>query len=40
MLYDLDLTHDNGKEQFETLFKLADKYNRLLKEEFGCVDRL
>ena len=40
MLYDLDLTHENGKAQFETLFKLADKYDRLLKEEFGCVDRL
>ena len=40
MLYDLDLTHDNGKEQFKNLFTLADKYDRLLKEEFGCMDRL
>jgi serine protease Do len=40
MLYDLDLTHEKGKEQFQTLFRLADKYDKLLKEEFGCIDRL
>jgi serine protease Do len=40
MLYDLDLTREKGKEQFETLFKLADKYDHVLKETFGCVDRL
>jgi len=40
MLYDQDLTHENGKEQFKILFKLADKYDHLLKEEFGCLDRL
>jgi len=36
----LDLTLEKGKEQFETLFKMADKYDRLLKDQFGCVDRL
>ena len=40
MMYDLDLTLEYGKSQFETLFRLADHYDRLLKAEFGCVDRL
>ena len=40
MMYDLDLTMEYGKTQFENLFRLADHYDRLLKREFGCVDRL
>ncbi len=40
MMYDLDLTHEKGMKQFKRLFELADKYDRLLKSEFGCVDRL
>jgi serine protease Do len=40
MMYDLDLTHEKGMQQFKRLFELADKYDRLLKAEFGCVDRL
>ena len=40
MMYDLDLTLEYGRSQFETLFRLADHYDRLLKTEFGCVDRL
>ena len=40
MLYDLDLTLEKGKDQFEVLFKLADKYDQLLKNKFGCLDRI
>lgn len=40
MLYDLDLSFEKGKEQFEVLFKLADKYDNLLKTQFGCIDRM
>lgn len=40
MMYDLDLTPDYGRAQFKTLFQLADYYDRLLKEKFGCIDRL
>jgi serine protease Do len=40
ILYDLDVTHENGKEQFEKLFKKADEYDDMLKNNFGCVDRL
>ena len=40
MSYDLDLTHEKGKQTFKTLFMLADKYDRLLKKDFGCIDRL
>jgi serine protease Do len=40
ILYDLDLTQENGKEQFEKLFKKADEYDDMLKKDFGCIDRL
>jgi serine protease Do len=40
ILYDLDMTAENGKEQFERLFKNADQYDDLLKTEYGCLDRL
>jgi serine protease Do len=40
ILYDLDLTIENGKEQFEKLFKKADEYDDMLKKDFGCLDRL
>jgi serine protease Do len=40
ILYDLDLTVENGTEQFKTLFKKADEYDDFLKNEFGCTDRL
>lgn len=40
ILYDLDMTIENGKEQFEKLFKKADEYDDLLKKEFGCLNRL
>lgn len=40
IMYDLDMTEESGKEQFEKLFKKADEYDDLLKREFGCLDRL
>ncbi len=40
ILYDLDLTVENGKAQFEILFKKADEYDDFLKKEFGCTERL
>lgn len=40
ILYDLDMTVENGKAQFERLFKNADQYDDLLKTEYGCLDRL
>lgn len=40
IMYDLDLTHENGKGQFERLFKKADEYDDLLKQQYGCIDRL
>ncbi len=40
ILYDQDMTPENGKEQFEKLFRKADEYDDLLKQEYGCLDRL
>lgn len=40
IMYDLDLTVDIGREYFEKLFKQADYYDDLLKQEYGCTDRL
>ena len=40
ILYDLDLSEENGKEQFEKLFKKADEYDNMLKRDYGCLDRL
>ncbi len=40
IMYDLDMTHENGKEQFEKLFKKADEYDGFLKKEYNCIDRL
>ena len=40
IMYDLDLTLTNGKDQFEKLFKKADEYDDFLKNEYSCVDRL
>ncbi len=40
IMYDLDLTQETGKDQFQRLFKKADEYDDFLKSEFGCVDRL
>lgn len=40
ILYDQDVTLENGKEQFEKLFGKADEYDDLLKKDFECIDRL
>jgi serine protease Do len=40
IMYDMDVTVEKGKAQFEKLFKRADGYDDLLKNEFGCTDRL
>ena len=40
IIYDMDITPETGKEQFENLFKKADEYDDLLKREYGCIDRL
>jgi len=40
VLYDMDMTLENGKQQFEKLFKKADEYDDMLKRHFECIDRL
>lgn len=40
VMYDLDLTKDNGVEAFSRLFRQADHYDDFLKKEYGCTERL
>ncbi|TSA42487.1 MAG: serine protease, partial [Chitinophagaceae bacterium] len=40
ILYDLDMTIENGKEQFQKLFKKADEFDDILKRDYECTDRL
>jgi serine protease Do len=40
IMYDLDMTRETGRDSFENLFKKADEYDDLLKERFGCTERL
>jgi serine protease Do len=40
IIYDLDMTRENGAAAFRELFQQADHYDDQLKKEFGCVDRL
>jgi serine protease Do len=40
IMYDLDMTMETGKDNFQNLFKNADSYNVILKKEYGCLDRL
>jgi serine protease Do len=40
ILYDLDLTIDNGAAIFTNLFQKADEYDDLLKTEYGCIERM
>ena len=40
IMYDLDITTDGGVKTFDNLFKKADYYDDLLKNEFGCMDRI
>ena len=40
IMYDMDMTIESGKAQFQKLFKMADEYDDRLKREFHCLDRL
>jgi serine protease Do len=40
IMYDLDLTKENGANSFRNLFQKADYYDDFLKQEYGCTDRL
>ncbi len=40
IMYDLDMTHETGVEEFRNLLQKADFYDDLLKQEFGCQERL
>lgn len=40
IIYDLDMTKENGAETFRNLFQKADYYDDFLKKEYGCTDRL
>lgn len=40
ILYDLDMNKENGVEMFRYLFRQADHYDDVLKNEYGCLARL
>lgn len=40
IIYDLDMNKETGVNEFKNLFTNADKYDDVLKNEFGCLDRL
>jgi serine protease Do len=40
IMYDLDMTKENGARSFRNLFQKADYYDDFLKNEYGCTDRL
>ncbi len=40
IMYDLDMTKENGIEMFRELFQKADYYDQLLEKEFGCRELL
>lgn len=40
LIYDLDMNKETGMEILQQLFKKADEYDDLLKNEFGCLERL
>ena len=40
IMYDLDITRENGAAAFRELFTQADHYDDYLKREFGCTERL
>jgi serine protease Do len=40
IMYDLDMTKENGSEAFRNLFQKADYYDDFLKHEYACTDRL
>jgi serine protease Do len=40
IIYDLDLTKENGVKMLSSLFKKADEYDNILINHFGCIPRL
>lgn len=40
IMYDLDMTKENGANAFRELFQQADHYDDYLKHEYGCTERL
>ena len=40
IIYDLDMTKENGVEAFRNLFQKADYYDDHLKTQFSCINRL
>jgi serine protease Do len=40
IMYDLDITKEGGVKVFDNLFKKADFYDDLLKNEYGCLERI
>ena len=40
IMYDLDMTKENGVEMFRELFQKADHYDQLLEREYGCRELL
>jgi serine protease Do len=40
IMYDLDMTKENGADSFRNLFQKADYYDDFLKTEYSCTDRL
>lgn len=40
LMYDLDMTNESGTAAFRNLFQKADKYDYVLKREYGCQERL
>ena len=40
IMYDLDMTKENGIEMFRNLFQKADYYDSLLEKEYGCKELL
>lgn len=40
IVYDLDMSKDTGVGIFSNLFKQADHYDDLLKNEYGCTERI
>ncbi len=40
IIYDLDMTKENGTKMLSVLFKKADEYDDILINRFGCIPRL
>ncbi|MBA4167923.1 MAG: hypothetical protein H0X41_10340 [Chitinophagaceae bacterium] len=40
IVYDLDMTKENGTKMLGALFKKADEYDNILINHFGCIPRL